>query len=298
MSSGGSRLLTTILVGAALVACTTNQPSSPNPTSTDRPNAATPTSLPSPTNSAPTLAPTPSLTPGTPSPTPTQTSSASPEATQTAGPSAGPEPQPPQIVRWHIIDDAIHIELFNSNYRFGLLRAEFSIDVLGEDGESIAVLGQSGLPGTPASTILQLPPRGAYGLLDFLPAGAPAVGALELELAPVQWMDWSEVNPPAVEITEYLLGASGLRPRVTGELQILGGDGPFNVWAMAFVEGTDAFVVVDGVVECAEPETVGPFELDALSDFTAGTVSRIDAYVTTVPGVPGSTDGLDAPPGC
>ena len=211
----------------------------------------------------------------------------------------GVEPLPLEIVRWHVIDDAIHIELFNPNYGVGLLRAEFRIAVTDEDGRVFASLGLSGLPGTPASTILQLPPRGSYGLVDFLPALAPPVSTLELSLVSGQWMDWPDVNPPLVEITEHELGASGSRPRISGQLEIHGGEGVFNVWVMAFVADGDAFVVVDGVVACVEPGASVPFQTGrALSDFASGTVSRIEAYVTTVPGVPGSADGLDSPPGC
>ena len=208
------------------------------------------------------------------------------------------EPLDVEIVRWHVIEDAIHIELFNPNYGMGLLRAEFRISVSDADGNTFAVLGLSGLPGTPASTILQLPPRGSYGLVDFLPALAPRVSTLELALVAGQWMAWPDVDPPPVEVADFELGAAGLRPRVTGELEIHGGEGVFNVWMMAFIEDGEEFVVVDGVVTCIEPETAAPFQINALSDFTAGVVTRIEAYVTTVPGVPGSADGLDAPPGC
>lgn len=208
------------------------------------------------------------------------------------------EPLPPEIVRWHVIDDAIHIELFNPNYGVGLLRAEFRIPVSGADGQVFAVLGLSGRPGTPASTILQLPPRGTYGLVDFLPGLAPPIGSLDMSLVSGQWMDWPDVDPPTVEVSEHELGTSGLRPRVTGQLEIHGGEGLFNVWLMAFVEDGEDFVVADGFVSCIEPGSAAPFGLDALSDFASGTVSRIEAYVTTVPGVPGSADGLDSPPGC
>jgi hypothetical protein len=288
------RLLAAALVGAALLGCTNAPLSSPSgiPTPSPTDGASSPT---------PATPPSPSATLGRPSPTPMQTTAVSPPASfgvPTASAPGSGEPLPLEIVRWHLVEDAIHIELFNPNYGVGLLRAEFRITVKDEDGQVFAVLGLSGLPGTPASTILQLPPRGTYGLVDFLPGRAPPVSMLELSLVPGQWMDWPDVNPPLVVVAEYALGAAGFRPRVTGEVEILDGEGAFNVWLMAFIDGDDDFIVADGVVNCVAPGASAPFQLDALSDFAAGTVTRIEAYVTTVPGVPGSADGLDAPPGC
>lgn len=298
------RLLAAALVGVALLGCTNAPLPSPSgiPTlsPTDGARSPTPATPPSPSLPGPTLA-SPSASVGRPSPTPAASTVLSPPASfaaPTASAPVGGEPLPLEIVRWHVVEDAIHIELFNPNDGVGLLRAEFRISVKDADGQVFAVLGLSGLPGTPASTILQLPPRGSYGLVDFLPGEAPPVRSLELSLVSGQWMDWPDVNPPAVEVAEHELDAVGFRPRVTGEMEILGGEGEFNVWLMAFIDDGEDFIVADGVVMCIAPGASAPFRLDALSDFTGGTVARIEAYVTTVPGVPGSADGLDSPPGC
>src|SRR5688572_25484187 len=289
------------LVCAALLGCTNESARSPDPTArltlspSDGPSSPSPGSLPS------AALPSPSASVGRPSPTPARSTVPSPPASfalPTASAGVSGEPLPLQIVRWHVVEDAIQLELFNPNYGVGLLRAEFRISVKDAEGQVFAVLGLSGLPGTPASTILQLPPRGSYGLVDFLPGLAPPVRSLELSLVAGQWMDWPNVNPPAVGVVEHELGAVGFRPQVTGELEILSGEGAFNVWLMAFIEDGEDFVVADGVVTCVEPGVSAPFTLDALSDFAPGTISRVDAYVTTVPGVPGSADGLDSPPGC
>lgn len=296
------RLFAAALVGAALLGCTSESPSSPTAPSIPTLSPTGGASSPSPQSLPSSSLPSPGASVGRPSPTPGQSTVVSPPASFGVPPSAsapvGGEPLPLQIVRWHVIEDAIHIELFNPNYGVGLLRADFRISVSDDEGQVFAVLGLSGLPGTPASTILQLPPRGSYGLVDFLPGLAPAVSTLELSLVAGQWMHWPDVNPPQVEVGEQELSAVGFRPRVTGELEILGGDGEFNVWLMAFIEDGEDFIVADGVVTCTEPGASAPFRLDALSDFASGSVTRIEAYVTTVPGVPGSADGLDSPPGC
>lgn len=282
-----------------VVAACGGQTASISPGPTAAPTASTVGTAPEPTvgpSSSASVSPTvqPSATLAPPTVTPTSTPSATPDSVI----------QPIEVVRWSVARNAgatqtLYIELFNPNQTLGLLRAEFSLAVIAEDQSVIAVLGQGGVPGSYVSTIYQLPPNGTYGFDGDLPRRAPPIDHLEVTVPDHQWMDWFEVNPPPVEVIEPTLGRSFGYPIVTGRIEVdVSAEGPFNVFVTAFVERGTEFVIPRAFVDCAQPGQAQAFQADVFSRLRRGTLTKAVAYVTTVPGVPGSVDGSDSPPGC
>lgn len=221
--------------------------------------------------------------------------------TSTASPSEF-APLPLQVVRWNIAGSAgsrtLHVELFNPNQQHGLLRSGFEIALIGQDDSIIEVFGSGGLPGTRATTIYQLPPNGTYGRTEYLSSRRdPDIKALEVTVPAGNWLEWTEVAPPTVEVIGPAVRGGRGYPSVTGRVQVTGAEGPFNVVIMGFLERGSEFIIAEGDVQCLEADTPQAFQADAFIELPRARLTKVAAYVTTVPGYPGS-DGLDQPPGC
>lgn len=285
------RLLAQLAAIAVVVAaCSSSSPSSTppaeSPTTVPPTLASSPLGTPATVTGSPTLAPTPRASTGLPSPSALPSSSES------------PQPEPVTVVRWHAYAGYLNVELANPNSDVGLLRAAFSLAVIAEDDSVITVLGNGGLPGTAATTIYQLPPLGSYGWWDLLPKKAGTIKSVEFSMPTNQWMTWADVNPPSVVVTGPKVRTSFGYSSLTGRVTVSGGEGPFNVRVIAFLEKGDQFVITDGTVACVMPGTDKPFQTDPTRTIKGATLGKVVAYVTTVPGVPGSIDQLDSPPGC
>ena len=286
------RLVTVCAVSAALAlaSCTSGVPLS-GPAS----KAGGPTSSPAVSE----LLPSPDATVAAVSTRPGETASA--EAPSLAG-SLALEPLPVEVVRWNVVSSsgarAIFVEFFNPNQTLGLVRADFSLAALADDGTVVAVLGEQGIPGSPGTTIYQLPPNGAYGFSELLPDGARDVASVELTIPSPQWRDWREVEPPATQVLDPRLHAGPGSPRVTGGVRVEGGEGVFRLQVIAFIDRGREFVIATAhLATCQEPGITQAFEAESLASFPRGQLTKVVAYTTTVPGFPGS-DGRESPPGC
>jgi hypothetical protein len=209
---------------------------------------------------------------------------------------------PVEITRWSISrifgTSRIFIELHNPNTNVGLLRARYSLAVIGTDGSVVAVFGQAGVPGSIASTIYQMPPGGNYPISEDLPRRAPDVDHLELVIPESQWMDWGSLEAPAVTVLEPGF-KKGRYASITGRVNVVTDvDEPFNVFIVSFLEKGDEFVIAYTFVNCIDPNLPYPFQADAFVRSKGYTLGDTFAMTSTIPGSPGSIDGADYPLGC
>ena len=184
------------------------------------------------------------------------------------------------------IGDSLSVRLHNPNPDVGLIRSPFELALIDDAGAVIATKGQGGLPGTPATTIFQLPPGGEYGLDSIAVPKGKAVAALELTVLG-QWFVWDAINPPVVTVTDAVVasdsGYSG--PSVTGRLRVDTKD-PVNVVVMAFVETSVGTVVSRVFVDCTQGGQRRTFETKSYAFDARGPyrLDKIVAYATSIEG--------------
>ena len=217
-----------------------------------------------------------------------------PGADPNAEPAAPGEPARKVEVSFTQIGNSLNVRLHNPNPDVGLLRSPFELALLDESGAIIANKGSEGLPGTPVSTIYQLPPNGDFGFSSLEAPPGKAVASMELTITG-KWLEWSAVDPPQVTITDAAAvpdsGYSG--PSATGRVS-LDKDGPLNTIVVAFVRTPAGTVVSTTFSDCLQVGQPRVFETKSFDDVRGPyELESVVAYVTSVKGI-----GPEYTPGC
>ena len=183
------------------------------------------------------------------------------------------------------VGDSLNVRLHNPNPDVGLVRSPFELALLDESGAIIATKGLEGLPGTPVSTIYQLPPNGDFGFSSLSAPPGKTVASMELTITG-KWLQWSTVNPPEVTVTDAAVvqdpGYSG--PSTTGRLT-LDKDGPLNVVVVAFIKTPAGTVVSTALPDCIQTDQRRTFETTSYDDVRGPyELESVVAYTTSVDG--------------
>ena len=145
----------------------------------------------------------------------TETSEQTPTEEPTASPSPTPSPTPearaPEIVAFNVVETdfekVLMVRLSNPNEGVGLIRTNFELTAVAEDGTIIDVYGTEGLLGASCCTIYQLPPEGDIGLAITMDQAAADPVSLELAITG-RWVEWSTVEVPTSELFEVAVNPS------------------------------------------------------------------------------------------
>lgn len=224
-------------------------------------------------------------TSGGSSPSELVTATASPSATVAPTPTASPTAVPPSdaiVESFSVHEETIAVLIKNPNTEYGLARARFSLAAIGKDGSVIAVFGNAGLPGSPNTTIYQLPPQGEFTYVAFdLPTNAPPVASLELSLVD-PWIPWETVHPIVPTLSGLSLASqysfATLRGRVANP-----GTVTVNIWVGAVYSDAGATSVLAGIVDCVKAGEDRAFEVLGLAPVSGSVaLTRAIAYPTTV----------------
>lgn len=215
-------------------------------------------------------------------PTPISASSVGP----TAEPAAPGDPARKVEVSFTQIGDSLNVRLHNPNPDVGLVRSPFELALLDDSGAIIANLGGQGVPGSPVSTIYQLPPNGDFGFSSLDAPKGKTVASMELTITG-QWLKWSDVNAPQATVTDAAVvddsGFSG--PSVTGRVS-LNAVGPLNALVLAFVKTAVGTVVSTTFSDCLQAGQQRVFETKSFDDVRGPyEVESVVAYVTSVDGI-------------
>jgi hypothetical protein len=192
------------------------------------------------------------------------------------------------------VGNSLNVRLHNPNPDVGLIRSPFELALLDESGAIIANKGSEGLPGTPVSTIYQLPPNGDFGFSSLEAPPGKTVASMELTITG-KWLGWSAVDPPHVMVTDAAVapdsGYSG--PSATGRVS-LEKDGPLNAIVVVFLKTTAGTVVSTTFSDCLQAGQPRVFETKSF-DAVRGPyeLESVVAYVTSVKGI-----GPEYTPGC
>lgn len=184
------------------------------------------------------------------------------------------------------IGDSLNVRLHNPNLDVGLVRSPFELALLDDSGAIIANLGDQGLPGSPVSTIYQLPPNGDFGFSSLDAPKGRTVASLELTITG-QWLEWSDVDAPQATVTDAAVvddaGYSG--PSVTGRVSLDAG-GPLNALVVAFVKTAVGTVVSTTFSDCLQVGQQRVFETKSFDDVRGPyELESVVAYVTSVNGI-------------
>lgn len=191
-----------------------------------------------------------------------------------------------EVVSFTQIGDSLNVVIRNPNPDVGLVRSPFELAMLDEKGAVVANAGNEGMPGSPISTIYQLPPNGEFGLTLNVPPGRK-VSSVELTITG-EWLQWDTVDAPTLNVSEAAVmpdsGSPYAGPSVTGRVT-LDRDGPFNVVVTAFVKTPVGTVISNVSVDCMRSGQRRAFETKSFDDVRGPyELQSINAYPTSVKG--------------